>query len=293
MRDNVKNKLKVIEMEKDEKKLESLRKRSISNDAVELLAKMVDDNMILCRSSAMSHNSMHLYSLKGEGALWESQVPFKLTTKAFDALYSRGYIFHVSKHTVEEKLQKVAIALEKKLPSKEHGGTFLAWYDQPYATTKEGRAVMEDLRGRLIDILAERENAKESPRLLVVANYHYSGKRPGVSDVYRIISETEGRFYIAHLEGKAGPNYNPAVKGPLKNMYVQKEDVIAVDVTMEQYESMKRATVEFESSLTQATSQMEAEMQPIKRRYAQREDQLLAMLEDGLRESVQVKNLKP
>jgi hypothetical protein len=283
-------------MENDEKKLEALRKRPMSNDAVELLATLVDRNMIICQSSAISFTSMRLHSLKGENSVFKDKLPFKLNPNVFESLYNRGYLFHVNREVVEEKLHEVAIALGKELPTKPK--TFLAWYDQPYAVTKEGRKVMEDLRGRLIDILAERENAKECPRLLVTANAHYNKPTtPGVSGVYRIIRETEGRFYVAELETIDKKvfyaNYNYTVKGSSGNHYVEKSDVVAIDVTMEQYNDMKRATLEFEGSLSAARNQMETEIAPIQMRYAQRREQLIAMLEDGLREAVEVKGHQP
>ena len=55
-------------MKRDEKKLEALLKRPLSDEAVELLATIIDRKMVICRSSTVGHTTLHLQSLVGEGS---------------------------------------------------------------------------------------------------------------------------------------------------------------------------------------------------------------------------------
>jgi major membrane immunogen (membrane-anchored lipoprotein) len=62
---------------------------------------------------------------------------------------------------------------------------------------------------------------------------------------------------------------------------------MAVDVTPAQYRKMFAATRDFDEAKRRHASQMADEMAPIRQRYAQREVQSLAQLEDELRQAAE------
>lgn len=281
----------------DNPKHVAARRRPLSAPAAEMLVTLVDEGMIALTSSQISGGTfIELYKMAEARSVDSKALPFDCNRTAFDALYSRGYVAQVNKDKVEQRLRAIGAAIGKAPPFDMDGGRYLAWYNQPYVVTAAGqKAVAATLREQVADIRRERQAMEENPRYLVAALANYGGHRqPGAGNLYRILRETGGRYYVdsqvvapgagVHFSGVA----DLSCHGTGANSYIERADVVAVDVTLEQHRAMVRATSDYLASVTAAASQMEAEIAPIRRRHADRAKQLAAQLADEMREAAGV-----
>lgn len=280
-------------MPEENPKFVAARHKPLNDPAAELLATLVDEQMLVLMSSRISGGThVQLYKMQELCSQQTDALPFALTMATFDALSRRGYIQQVRKDKVEELLHKVGARLGQKPPFDMDGGKYLAWYDRPHAVTAAGREALVGLRERVEDIRRDRAAMVESPRFLVAAISDYSGRsKPGAGNLYRIIRETEGRFYVDRQPVALGGDqtlraHDLVRRGSKTSSYIDKADVVALDVTPEQHQRMVRATIDYVQSVTAATSQMEAEIAPIRRRHAEREIQLQAQLADEMRDAM-------
>lgn len=273
-----------------EAKKEAMRRKPLSDAALETLAAMVDDDLLLLSCSSGMGHSPRLMAKDGRGRADPDKMPFKITRQSLEALLGRGFIERGDSAKLDEVIREGRTAAGKppRVNSKGQPISAFAWYDIPNVVTGVGKAALEAERGRLADIRAARRHAEESPRFVVAARNNYGDRLPGVGSLLRVLRETETRYYVerANDDGTRAERYShdSVVHGAFPNHYVEKENVVAVDVTPEQWRAMRRATEDFVSSTSGVEAQAESEIAPILRRAAERKEQLLAQLEDELRE---------
>jgi hypothetical protein len=267
------------------------KKKDISDAALEMLALMSDEEVLLISSGTLTVGRRLFSALKPATMARLRDLPFLLNDAVVNTLYRRGYIVAANKEVVERRLVKCAGNLGME-PIKD---THLSWHSIPYIITDAGKAALEEMRGRLSEIRDSRERRKITQRYVAAARYDYSRRLPGAGNIYAIVRETESRVYIedAHhpvidAEREARRNrgfsdsYDASVKGHGLNRWIERGDVIAIDLPPERWVAMRHATRNFDASLAANGAQEDEELAPIKRRYAQRREQLLAELEDGL-----------
>jgi hypothetical protein len=130
--------------------VEKLRKRPLSDVALETLAAMVDEDLILITSN---HGSLEprFFAMRTLEILWDRRHPLVVDQKTLDALFKRKYIFRVGGDKFAERLAVIAKSIGKEPPNG------IGFYDFPNAISPDGRAAVEMERDRLVDIRASRE----------------------------------------------------------------------------------------------------------------------------------------
>ena len=220
----------------------------------------------------------------------ELNLPFPLTTADFSSL-------HVSTTTRPAPLLKGLDVKETTARLREAGwmGKF-AFNDQVYVVTEACREILTDSSERLNTLRLHAEQARENPRLLVGMRFEsYStaaltnGIRrvPGAGNLYAVLGETKSSFRVRPWDSDR-QHYDVALSSNMRdNFVISKENVLEIDVTPERYAVLLEATREYQASVAAVEQQTRTEMEeilaPIKRRAAQRIEQLKAMLEDGMR----------
>lgn len=273
-------------------KMEAARRRPLADAALETLAAMVDEDLVLLTSSSIQGHGPTLMALDGRGRANSDKLPFKLGRAALDALSARGYVDRGDRDKLDDVIRGrwAAAGNPPRLNRRGEPLSFFLWQDLPHVVTEAGRAALEAERGRLADIRAARRDAQENPRFVVAARARYGTKLPGAGQLLRVVKETDSRFVVevANEDGTRAeqPQWSGLVKGNGSNQYIEKADVIAVDVTPAQWRAMRRATDDFSSSVSDADSQAQAEIAPILRRAEERKAQLMAQLEDEMREAM-------
>lgn len=272
-------------------------KTPIGDDALETLAVLAEGFVLLSDNLGTRSSPPRLLSLKTLVAQGTESFPFNLTSAVLTSLATRHFVRLVKANAVEARLGEVGAALGKKGPHRmEDGDHYLAWYENPWVITTEGRETLQAMLPRLERIRAGRE-AREAapPRFLVTRRLRvaYGPKEPdfAVAGLYRITRETDNRFYVEHLREEDGvPSrdlsglHDRAVEGSRAVLYVDKANVAAVDVTPGRFLAMRKAMEGYDESMAAASEQAEAELEPIRLRHEQRRVQIAARLADEMRE---------
>lgn len=275
---------------KTEEQMAAARRRPVSEAALELLDKMAGEGWGLIVGGSLGQKNLGLLALDGSGRRISDDLHLKITKSASDALHDRGYVVRVERDEIDARLRAARVA--GGLPPRVNGQgkpiPLIQHFESVSEITEGGLKALAAERGRLDDIYAARRVMEEQPRFLVVARNEYGNRLAGAGALVRIVRETEGRFYVTRRpedDEARRVSHDWLIKGNHPTLYVEKADVVAVDVTEDQWKAMRAATRDFEEAAAQAKAQMDAEIAPIMRRAAQRREQLLAELADGLREA--------
>lgn len=189
---------------------------------------------------------------------------------SFQTLISEGLLSKLRTDRIEARLKEAT------------GGHYGAHYSTQYhGVNALGRAVRQEASERIDIERARLAGIDDTPCYLATKPIQggFSQKRlPGVASLLQILAETPKGYRVIAV-GEAGK------RGPF---LVSRDDVAVVGITPDQFAAMREATLDYQGRLSAAQAATKAEIEsivaPIQRRLVERETQLLAMLEDGMRE---------
>lgn len=258
----------------------------LSDEELELLGLFVDEQLVIERyHGPMSISDQVLSLSKLENA---KDVEFPNFFNIARRLQKKALLAQGNR----ENLQKFIDARAKELdispsPTLNTRSSF-------HGPSALGKGLLANLRPRLEEIRQARSRLLEEGRIVVTKrhfNTYGRGYIPGVGDAYRVLRETASRLYairvVLHPEDPdrfipERKNFDSYLRGSAPNCYLERDSILAENVTPAQYRRMLAATASFEASLGQANEQMENELAPIRQRFEQRRAQLLAQLEDEM-----------
>lgn len=270
-------------------------KGPVSDSTLETMAILADSHLLV--TDNLGSSPPRLLSFKTLEQKTNDSLPFAFNASVVNALATRGFIARINADSVETKLEKTSTSLGNPPagtgPDKRK---HLAWHDQPYRLSADGKTALEGMLPRLAAIRAEREAAaNEPPRFLATRRLRgLDRQKPpdfAVEGLYRVVRETESRFYVRKIRDEDGVAVNVgngthdmALMGHGANTYVDKAHVAAVDIRPERFLAIRRAMSDYDEALTAAREQAEAEIAPIRLRHEDRRVQLEAQLADEMRE---------
>lgn len=153
-----------------------------------------------------------------------------------------------------------------------------------YSITNEGKKAIAD---RLPDIVAEIESASSANKKLVIlktrpSSYYMKVKKYRFAALAEVVRETPKRVYVNIID-KVTSEYN-IVEGYGNATYVDVNQVVASDVTREQWEQAKAAQAEHITWTDNLAVEEKDELAPIIKRYEDRRIQGAAQFEDAVAE---------
>lgn len=162
-------------------------------------------------------------------------------------------------------------------------------FNSQYAATDKGRAAWEKYRSILEKADAKQAEKDANARRLVVVSSkgRWSSEKRTYAGLFRVVRETDKRLYVEGVK-MAGTvsDWQTPVEGRPGGQYVSRDDVVLDGVTEEKFDRL----VAFENSkfahYADLKRQEEDELEPIRKRYADRREQAEAMFDDELREII-------
>ena len=257
-----------------------------------LLGDMVDKRLVHL-SNGHGLSDINFVSLIDGNRINSDSLGYHVSTSEISGLYKRGLIKRASQEKVEIKLE------ELKPHEHEDNTGHLAWFEYPDITTGAGVLLVEAQRDRLNALRDNMQAIQDTPRF-VASKAHEFHKgilkaAPGVGKLYVIVGETPQRWRVKQWDVKNEFDYMTVGHGV--NQMLPKENVAAIDISPAQFEAMREATKDWNERMTAARSAAMTEenelVTPIRQRLAQRENQLLAMFEDSMREANEGEPLGP
>jgi len=255
-----------------------LRRSSLSDVALETLAIMHDENCILTERlpawfEAATLAPVYEFQLLPKYGKRAEKTPFVLQQRNIDAVVKAGLI--------------------EPLPLEDHRQFLIAKdgrYTRLFSITETGRQTLQASRQRLLRIQEDRVASYEQGRLVAIVNCDTFGVLPGVSALCRVVRETSKRLYVTLLmNDRARPgekedianSSHPLLKGVETPRYVEREHVACDITSIAHYEQIRNAAEEYSEARMRAKEQMDEEIAQIRRRFHERDVQLLAQLKDA------------
>ena len=167
-----------------------------------------------------------------------------------------------------------------------------AWYDHPARMTNLGRKVVNQYRAAYEEHAAKKlEKQKEIERLIVVKDDQGYNNRRKYGFLARVTRETKTRLYVERVftegEKKVRWSYTPTLHGSSGREYVERADVVAENVTVPEYNAMRKVETGQLEWLDGLKEQEDAELDVIRERYAARREQNQYAYEDEMREALE------
>lgn len=213
------------------------------------------------------------------------EIPtFLQANKAYDSLWQRGFLTRASKEKITSFMTE-----------KRNAHVDFAWYNHLNILSKEGKQFVNDnpdlFEGLQKKINAEKENdvflVSKRCETVYFGNSSKREERFGAGSAYRVVRETANRYYVAlaseeYNDGVSKNRYNDFVEGYHNKMYIEKSNVLAINVTPEQYKKMTATTQQYIEYQDDLKKQEEEALRPIRETFAQRRKQSMAMFEEEL-----------
>ena len=167
-----------------------------------------------------------------------------------------------------------------------------AWYDHPARMTDAGREMANKHRVEYEAYAAKKlAKQKEIERLIVVKDDEGYNNRRKYGFLARVTRETKNRLYVERVfaegEKKERWGYLHKLHGRDGHEYVERDDVVAENVTETEYLIMCRVETGQLKWLDDLQGQEDAEVNEIRERYAARRDQNQYAYEDEMREALE------
>lgn len=191
--------------------------------------------------------------------------------------YQSGWVTQVSK--------------KSNVDDKDNPDNHWAWYDHPARMTDFGRKVVNEHRAEYaVYLAAQLEKQKKIERLIVVKDDQGYDRRRKYGFLAKVVRETKTRLYVERVfaEGEKKTMWNNpyTLHGSKGNEYVERKDVVVENVTEAEYLAMYRVETGQLEWLDGLQSQEDAEINEIRKRYAERREQNQYAYEDEMREAL-------
>ncbi len=180
---------------------------------------------------------------------------------------------------------------KRKEDDKDNEDNHWAWYDHPARMTDAGREMANKHRAAYEEhAVKELEKQKAIERLIVVKDDEGYGRRRKYGFLARVTRETKSRLYVERVfaegEKKDRWSYIHTLHGRDGHEYVERDDVVAENVTETEYLTMRRVETGQLQWLDGLKEQEDVEVGEIRERYAARREQNQYAYEDELREAL-------
>lgn len=199
-------------------------------------------------------------------------------------------------------LAKLTAYLENKglpVPRLENGTA------KPCFPNDLGKTTVAEERERLERLRAEIIAMEENPRLVVAKRFERGTVRgaydweavPGVGELYVVAGETAKNWRVRAWYEETETSHGKVKVDKTGYYALEKADVFAIDVTVEQYAAMRAATDSYVETVSKARVEAKAEIEaltaPVENRLAMYERQLLGWLQHGIEEALSDENETP
>ena len=170
--------------------------------------------------------------------------------------------------------------------SKKPEGHVFAWYDHPYHINAAGRAIFEkhyaeytEWRERLM------ERNKATERLIIIKiDERFPTRHRKYGGLCKVVRETNKRCYVEVIQIPS--TYASEIHGHGNNVYVDKADITMDNVTLGMFQRLRDTENDYLRWKDERDQEMEAELAEIRDKYAQRDKQRQAQLDDEFNEVV-------
>lgn len=174
----------------------------------------------------------------------------------------------------------------KRLDKNKFPEDSFAWFDHPETITDEGRKIANEYRHELVayDKKQEEERAKIE-RLVISKNCNAWGEQKRFAALCRVIKETPKRLYVELVKQES--RYGDPIRGSRNNRFIERDDVMVDNATEEMFDRLMKLESEQKEWNKSLNDQLQAELEPIRKRYEQRAKQGEARFEDEIKEVIE------
>lgn len=172
----------------------------------------------------------------------------------------------------------------KEVNKRAYGDKVFSWYDHPYEIIEAGKKIANELRSEQEEEDRKKlEDRSKVERLIAIRSDGYDHHE--FETLCLVTRETSKRLYVEVVKKRPGSYFSPT-SGYGENMYVNRDQLSADNITEKTFDRLTVLEKNQKKWEKELDEQLEAELEPIRKRYEDRKKQNAHQFKDEIKEII-------